>query len=113
MSRATRTMGPFFPALLVFLFMVQMMVLAAMAYKIELLQKEVNEWRQAAAPVFESRGRAQLVAEARPKDLADFLNPCHAVDFRERGKWFQDGCGLYGQPYKTVQVAVGFVKPSK
>lgn len=43
-----------------------------------------EQWRTAAAPIFEARGKPEMADQATPEDLAHFLDPCYPVDYRER-----------------------------
>lgn len=43
-----------------------------------------DQWRTAAAPIFEARGKPEMADQATPEDLAHFLDPCYSVDYRER-----------------------------
>jgi uncharacterized membrane protein YccC len=58
------------------------------------LQQEQSDraWREAARPALERRNLGHLVDRATPKNLADALNPCSILDWRERGKASGEEC---------------------
>ena len=66
-------------------------------------------WRQAAAPVFQNRGLSDISEQATPRDLASYLNPCHAVDHRERQLVYQQGCDDYGNVIGITRVRAEFL----
>ena len=73
--------------------------------------KELNaEWREAATPVFQSRGPVSVEA-ATPDTLSQALNPCAAFSWLERGRMKQMGCDSQARPQGPVHIEVSFVSP--
>ena len=68
-----------------------------------------RDWREAATPVFKSRGNIDITKKATPRDLANYLNPCLPIDWRERGLAHQAGCNEYGQPTAKYIVRSRFI----
>lgn len=56
----------------------------------EMTPNQVQEWREAARPVFQSRGTVDITEYATPRDLKNYLDPCFAVVWQEHG--LEDGC---------------------
>lgn len=53
-----------------------------------------KKWREAARPVFQSRGTIDITDHATPEDLKHYLNPCYSVVWQEHGK--MDNCEATG-----------------
>ena len=59
-------------------------------FMVETERSRINqEWREAARPVFRSRGMVDITDHATPHDLRLYLDPCSAIDWRERGKLYR------------------------
>lgn len=49
-----------------------------------------QQWREAARPIFQSRGTEDITDRATPEDLKHYLDPCFAVVWQEHG--LRDKC---------------------
>lgn len=74
-------------------------------------QVEIATWREAARPVFQSRGNVDITNRATPRDLADYLDPAHAVDWRERADYLGYRIDLDTQrPYGAIRVHTDVIR---
>jgi len=68
-------------------------------------QAEINAWRQAASPIFQSRGIVDITDRATPRDLENYLNPAHAVVWQERANYLTYPVNkTTGKPYGKIFV---------
>lgn len=59
----------------------------------------VQQWREAARPVFQSRGTTDITDRATPEDLKHYLDPCYAVIWQEKS--LIENCAATGIWIKT------------
>lgn len=77
-------------------------------------QTDNQAWREAAAPIWQSRGwgfmRDEIPSGTTPQHLANHLNPCYAFTYLERGARHQPGCNpATGKPKERVFVTLDFM----
>jgi len=59
----------------------------------------VQQWREAARPIFQSRGTIDITDRATPEDLKRYLDPCYAIVWQEKGS--KENCTATGIWIKT------------